>query len=198
MASLCSLSQQTVLQNQINIDNNEFVTISLLPEVQVQSEVNATVEFFKSSASTGIISFLNYLRITTQANYLISALNTNAAMIIEQFGNEYYFYGFSPIYAPYNSYSAETDIVSGCGNANPTPAAILRQYPPEFIYFTITYWYLPDPGTPMVKGFFGGCTPLESLLPSTLDCLYDIICLQLLIDYFPSLNQVCMTLFYHF
>ena len=42
----------------------------------------------------------------------------------------------------------------------------------------------------MVKGFSAGCTPLEALLPSTLDCLYHIQCLQLLFDYFPSLKQV--------
>ena len=42
----------------------------------------------------------------------------------------------------------------------------------------------------MVDGFFAGCTPLEPLLPSTLDCLYDSQCLLLLRDYFPSLNQV--------
>lgn len=42
-----------------------------------------------------------------------------------------------------------------------------------------------------VDGFFGGCYPLDGLLGSTLECLYDIKCLQLLKDYFPSLNQVC-------
>lgn len=47
----------------------------------------------------------------------------------------------------------------------------------------------------MVNGFFTGCTSLESLLPSTLDCLYDIKCLEILLEYFPTLNQVCMKLY---
>ncbi|CAF1281000.1 unnamed protein product [Adineta steineri] len=42
--------------------------------------------------------------------------------------------------------------------------------------------------TPL-EGFFAGCTPVEGLLVNTLDCLYDIKCVELLIDYFPTLNQ---------
>ncbi|CAF4117366.1 unnamed protein product, partial [Adineta steineri] len=44
-------------------------------------------------------------------------------------------------------------------------------------------------GSPYIEGFFAGCTPLEGLLNSTLDCFYDIKCVQLLADYFPTLNQ---------
>ena len=50
----------------------------------------------------------------------------------------------------------------------------------------------------MVDGFFAGCTTLEALLPSTLNCLYDIQCLLLLPDYFPNLNQVCSIVDYRF
>ena len=31
---------------------------------------------------------------------------------------------------------------------------------------------------------------LEGLLASSLDCLYNVTCLQLLADYFPGINQV--------
>ena len=46
----------------------------------------------------------------------------------------------------------------------------------------------------IVKGFFAACTPLEALLKSTLDCLYEINCLQLLTEYFPSMNQTYFNL----
>lgn len=42
----------------------------------------------------------------------------------------------------------------------------------------------------MVRGFFAACTPLEALLPSTLDCLHEVKCLMLLHEYFPALNKV--------
>jgi hypothetical protein len=54
-------------------------------------------------------------------------------------------------------------------------------------------WSIPEPNSIVVKGFYGECTPLEALLHSTLDCLYDIQCLELLIDYFPALKKVRMT-----
>ncbi|CAF4174600.1 unnamed protein product, partial [Adineta steineri] len=77
LAKFCLLSGQIVQQNRIDIDKNEFVTINLLCEEQVHIQVNTTVESLKNSASLRIISFLNYFRTNTQADYHISALNTN-------------------------------------------------------------------------------------------------------------------------
>ncbi|CAF1633955.1 unnamed protein product [Adineta ricciae] len=42
----------------------------------------------------------------------------------------------------------------------------------------------------IVKGFYIGCYPVEAILQSTLDCLYDIDCLQLLTNYFPKLQHI--------
>ena len=64
----------------MKLNNNEFVTISLLPESKLQSEVDATVRLFKSSLSTRILSFIDYIRVMTQANNFMTALNTNAAV----------------------------------------------------------------------------------------------------------------------
>jgi hypothetical protein len=59
------------------------------------------------------------------------------------------------------------------------------------------YWpYHPPDFEPsasaMVDGFFAGCTPLDALLASTFDCLYNISCLEIFSDYFPGLNNVCI------
>ncbi len=47
-------------------------------------------------------------------------------------------------------------------------------------------------GSGNISGFFGGLKPLDALLISTLDCLYDITCLELLVKHFPAVGQVCM------
>ncbi|UJR18486.1 hypothetical protein I4U23_005392 [Adineta vaga] len=83
LASLCSISQDTVSQKRMDLDNNEFVFSDLLLENQVKYKVNATIEFFKKNSSTGIISFLNYLRTNMQTNFLVSALNTNFLFIVD-------------------------------------------------------------------------------------------------------------------
>ena len=80
MSSLCALSREITWKNEVKLNNNEFVTISLLPESKLQSEADATVQFFKSSLSTRILSFIDYIRVMTQANNFISALNTNTAL----------------------------------------------------------------------------------------------------------------------
>jgi hypothetical protein len=154
--------------------------------------VNGTAEFFKNSASTRIISFLNYLRITSQANYLVSALNTNLVIAIGGGGDQYLFYRFPTTYSPY----AMSVYQISCDNENPTSAASFESffYTPNYLYHM--NWMEPAENSKIVSGFFGGCTPLEALLRSTLDCLYDITCLQLLIEYFPALNQVCVALSY--
>ncbi|CAF1263473.1 unnamed protein product [Adineta ricciae] len=41
----------------------------------------------------------------------------------------------------------------------------------------------------VIDGFFSGCTVLDGLLVSTLDCLYNPQCLEQLTSYFPDLNQ---------
>ena len=77
MAKFCSISKDTIFQNQFNMDNDDFISIHLIPEEEVQSNVIATKELLKNSAIVKIISFINYLRIVTRANYFISGLNTH-------------------------------------------------------------------------------------------------------------------------
>ncbi|UJR08381.1 hypothetical protein I4U23_012652 [Adineta vaga] len=77
LARLCSFSKDTVRQNQLNFDNNEFVTIKVLSSHQVEVETKAIFNSMKKSISIQIMSFFNYLRTTSQANSQVSALNTN-------------------------------------------------------------------------------------------------------------------------
>ena len=55
-------------------------------------------------------------------------------------------------------------------------------------------WRIYPPNATIVKGFFAACTPLEAILKSTFDCLYDVYCLQLLTEHFPSIHQTNLNL----
>lgn len=194
MASLCSVSQRTVSETQNHLANNEFVSVYLVSEVQIQSEVNATIETFKRQLSNRIISFLNYLRIVARANFFITALNTNAVMILSNTEFQFSVIGFQVVYDPatiYNSIDAEN---LPCSIANPTSPAGFFSFLNNTSIFAHTEWYKPTLNSTLVNGFFVGCTPLEALLQSTLDCLYDVQCLQLLTEYFSALKQVCITI----
>jgi hypothetical protein len=229
------------------LDNNEFVTTNLVSEVEIQSAANAIAEFFKNTASNQIILFLNYIRTFTQANYIISALNTNMVSTVVKGNSDILTFPpgvkvrrstteYGGVGAEYNQstngvpqsitlpksrfsrataansggygiFRAETLYIASptdyassledatCGNANPTSPAGFFSTSAALDISDHVIWDIPTANSEVVNGFFGGCTPLEALLPSTLDCLYDIECLQLLIKYFPALSQVCMTLF---
>ncbi len=191
MSSLCSFSEDVISQNEFTIDNNEFVGIYLVSEGQVESEVNSTVESIKNSAFTQIISYLTYLRRNTQSNYFISALNTNALIQIVNNGSHYIVEGKQTMFLDMlDLWAIWSYEYTQCGIENPITAAIF-DYVTEILYPPSHFiWLKPDSDSIFISGFNVTCTPLEGLLESTLDCLYDIKCLQLLVDYFPGLNQV--------
>ena len=152
-----------------------------------------TVQFFKSSASTRILSFINYFRFITRANNFISSLNTNGLISLMFEASRTFLTGKFEMYQP-NIYYDANEEGSSCVNENPTsPTAFFTP-----IFNTTSYngetWHYHPPNSTLINGFFAGCSPLEALLKSTFDCLYDTNCLQLLTQYFPRINQVCFNI----
>ncbi|CAF0998855.1 unnamed protein product [Adineta steineri] len=168
-----------------DIENSDFITTYLLTDTQIEFEVNSTTESFKSSASARMIMFLNYLRTTVRANYLVSALNTNLIIQISADLNDPF--GVKAI--PVRYYSTSGAFVP-CHQNNPTKAATLHPLLNNSMTWRDIQKFESMPNSTIVSGFFAACAPLEALLQSTLDCLYEIECLQLLSDYFPPLNHM--------
>ncbi len=115
-----------MLEKKINFDNNKFVTVYLLSEEQIRSEVAAMVELFKNNATIQMTSFISYLRIITRANHFISALNTNLVVTVSGFPGGYHTSGGWTYF--YNDLTNEVNIDIACSNANPTPPSGF--YPP--------------------------------------------------------------------
>lgn len=176
----------------MDLNNTDLVTLELLSEIQVQQELSGVINNQKNNAFSRITSFLNYLRTTIQGNYLVTGLGTNWLVEIVYFnettdttvGTSVKYY--TP---PFGSLS--------CSSTNVFIAASL----PPLSNLSINYVRRANmrawPNSTIVAGFFTGCTPAEALLRSTLDCLYEMDCLQLLSRYFPKLNQVCTRSFNH-
>lgn len=171
------------------------MTKNLLSEEQIQAEINASAEFLKNSLSSQIIAFLNYFRTMVHANYFISALNTNA--VVERPVTV-----SSLIASAYRTACRLTDIsmgqssISVCSIENPISSVRFFSSSYDTGYIFRPAWQYDLPTNEYVKGFFTSCTPLEGLLVSTLDCLYDFNCLQIWFNYFPALNQVCSEKFW--
>ncbi|CAF4074583.1 unnamed protein product [Adineta steineri] len=81
LADFCSICQKTVFESLTDLKNEQLVTVQLLSDDQVRSQILANIDLIKSSVPAQIESIVKLLQITTQTNSLISALNTNAHVV---------------------------------------------------------------------------------------------------------------------
>ena len=169
-----------------------------MPENEFRSQIMASVDLTYSNIPRQTIVHLNFSEITTRSNSLISALNSNVTITVFQVGNGsislslqpiYYMdIGFSyrpelfkpPCYLEVSTTAAGFYQVSGYDDANGN-----FNWPVEYPLFRAK----PS----MVDGFFGACNPFSALLTSTLECLYNITCLDPFVNYFPRLQQVALS-----
>ncbi|CAF1166746.1 unnamed protein product [Adineta ricciae] len=187
LSSLCSLSMDAILKAKTDVDSKELISKYIQTEIQVASEVNAVVDSLRDSVSLQLVSFLNYLHMTDVGNYLISALNTNAVFKFLVESNRI------RTAAEGMNYCFEANNGAGCnmcGSVNHASAAI---FVPSFHYnesHLYSSWTDPLLSSTFVDGFFIACTPFQAILRSTLDCLYNVTCIDLLTEYFPKLSQI--------
>ncbi|CAF1432845.1 unnamed protein product [Adineta ricciae] len=167
LASLCTLCNNILKQTELNLRNEDFIAIELSSEERLKSEITSVVGGFRSSATTQITSYIDYIRTVTQANRFISRLNTNMVILGEKVNSSlkgsYVFHGFwSSLGDPFNSANMPENFVCDKG------------------YKPVSY----DIFRKSVKGFAQGCYPLEGLLANNLECFSDINCLNMLTNHF--------------
>ncbi|UJR06811.1 hypothetical protein I4U23_011098 [Adineta vaga] len=197
LAALCTASKDAVSQAIQDVDNQELVTVQLLEVEDIQSQVKASVDFIFTMALSKVTSILNFLQVLYQSNTLVSSLNTNALVIfhdLTSLDNPPQILINSTYYLNIALNPNDTLYSSSCAYRNPTARAGFFPIPnPQDREIHATWFNIPLSWTPfallMVDGFFGGCTPLDALLASTLDCLYKLGCLKILSAYFPRLNH---------
>ncbi|CAF1639407.1 unnamed protein product, partial [Adineta ricciae] len=180
LSRLCSLSDEIVFQLQTDVNNTQLLTINLLSIEQIQMEINNTIEFQRKNAFGQIVSFLNFWQTTIQRNYLASALGTNWFVFTDYRSNDPSIWGFP------TPYPSGNESYIKCDYNYPVIPAFLPPRSNDSKDFEISFNLIPN--STIVKGFSITCTPLDALLGSTLDCLYDTECIQLLVNYFPNLT----------
>ncbi|CAF1085874.1 unnamed protein product [Adineta steineri] len=195
LSALCSIAQNMVYQSLVDFNEIQLVTLELLQENQIESQIDDNIKVINSKTRIQFLSPLNFLQIITQSNSFISALNTNVAVKI-QINNGLPQINVNP--TMYVDKNASTPWAATGGS----PCSFKHATVPSGFYslseyesvMNHRYWpYYPPTFEPIasstVDGFFGGCTPLDAILSSTLDCLYNISCLEIFTNYFPGLNQ---------
>ncbi|CAF1511481.1 unnamed protein product [Adineta ricciae] len=189
LSKFCSLSNKIIAQIQKDIASTDFISIELVSIMEIRKEADGFIKLKRHSASDQMMLYMNYLISTTQGHFLATALGTN--YIVEILGDDDI--GLRIRARSVTQFDVDGPI-SLCAVENPLIAASLSPPSNEPIFVYRRSVMEPMSDSRIVQGFFVGCTPLGSLLASTLDCFYNLQCIQLLFDYFPNLNQTYINL----
>jgi len=145
----------------------------------------------KKRLSTEMISFFNYLRIYIRSNYFVSSLNTNFVLSTFFEKGQYVIHQIQTQYEPHVDLGrSKIRRTLFCGTDDIQMSVGFFPIQTTTNVYSRATWIKPTPNISTVNGFYAGCLPLEAILLSTLDCLYQQQCIQLLIDSFPNLTQV--------
>ncbi|CAF1116554.1 unnamed protein product [Adineta ricciae] len=197
LAAFCILAQEMISQVLTDIDHQQLVSIELLTNDNVQSQVAENIKLMRANTYVQMSSSLTFMRIIARSNSLISALNTNAHFSITAMDNETFLLAIdSTVYYRKNMpMFVYTKGIYSCNLVNSIVPTGFYSIPYGARNIYDNYW----PDTPLsstsfnisnvIDGYFSGCTVLDGLFVSTLDCLYSPQCLEQLTSYFPDLNQ---------
>jgi hypothetical protein len=146
---LCTLANNTLDDNLSIFLSNELISKRAQSREVIETQMKAAIDHFQLSTPQMFNRMLNFIREIAQGNGLLSSIDSNW-YVLPMKRNEYYGLLYPRSYGTNNC---------SCGpNAMCTSSAAINR------------WNVP--------GFFVGCDPLESLLQSTLQCLYDLRCIN--------------------
>ncbi|UJR17374.1 hypothetical protein I4U23_004269 [Adineta vaga] len=149
-----------VAKNELSIFlNSTFISTSMIEYDVFQKQIDATMVNFKTnSLSSNYLLALELIRAIYSTNAFISAFGTNWFPVIREVRHN------EKIYMRPQEYNR-----SSCNCATSTTCVQ-----------TMTLKRKSEPLWP-VPGMLSGCLPLDSMLESTMECLYDQTCLDMII-----------------
>lgn len=156
LKGLCELSNQSVEQSIGEVLSSLLITSQLLSQRTFEERIDQTINYMKANAPVTFNRILHLLRITNHVNNIVSDYGTNYLFFISDDASQNQTIAYTQPLIYDNNCS--------CGlNLSCTIDASFNDT--EFM---------------IIKGLKMGCTPGESLLASTLECFYDLSCIDLL------------------
>lgn len=154
LTTLCSLANQASIDAIDEYLSDGLISIHVQQREMIVSQMNNTLRNLRSSIEKAFLHRLHFIRKVIQDNGIITLMRSNWYLSSERIGN-----GASKTLRAksrtYNNDRCSCAVNSTCSS----PARIDET---------------------LVPGFRVGCDPLEALLQSTLECLYDYQCISLL------------------
>jgi hypothetical protein len=167
LRKLCELINSTISNSSILFYSNQHVNAFVIRQELLKSQIQSLTDQFRSSTANSFSLSLAIIRDTTQINALFSAAETNYILQISAAKTQIFMHS--------ESYDGcECVISSSC-----VKQAAFYKHPNSTPLF-------------VVRGFYAGCSVVESLLQSTLECLYDESCLNQLQSHISSSSSIDM------
>ncbi|CAF1235164.1 unnamed protein product [Adineta steineri] len=166
LSFLCLESDQYIVQRITLFNSTSYIANKALAPETFDLETNKINEAFTQSTTHSFVTMFTLTSMMTQNNMLVNSKMTNFGLNFLK-TNSSYSVGVSPI--SYIMYSKNNTIRCDC-------LLFTQCYMPLSIYLNtnIQSWYMDIPG------FYRGCTLLDSMRYSTLTCLFNESCLNIM------------------
>ena len=152
LASLCRVANETVTDAVNAFLAGNVITKQADPNKTVQSKVTSVVTQFEQSTTDAFTTIFNHVQDMIQSNRLLSSTMSN-----------WYFSEFVAI-------TLSLDTAENLPRSYENGTCSCHKNPTCSSPAWIDQWHVP--------GFRVGCYPIESLMQSTLECLYDTACIH--------------------
>ena len=160
LKELCHISIESVRNLIEHFLSTSFITNELLFEHDFNQRIDATIAQTKSNAPNSLNSIMSFIRNVNFGNAIISTYGTNFKYVL---------------------------ILSNHSSAPPTEAEIYDNDCSCALRSNCTSQAYRIGNTSSdriaLKGLKIGCTPSESFLSSTLECFYDVLCIDIIKEY---------------
>ena len=157
LSSFCTLSQQTVNDSINSLISNTLISVQALSHSEFENQLQSSIGILIQQTPTKFIHTLEYIINTFRSNQL-EHLFLSSWMLGYTTANENYVVATHPI-----SYNNNTCLCA-------TSMSSLCFWPMTYKLFNTTNITLP--------GLVGGCLPVDGLRQSTLECLFDSVCVE--------------------
>ena len=187
LSSFCYLSKKFI-NNQIqNFLSNTFLTpIALSPySLDIQSQAQSL--FIRTSTTNDFLQLLQLIRDTIYSNSMQTALQTSRIFRLSVI-----FDGLMGVNIMPTLFFDRNDTICLCDTQS-TCVSSLSGFFDLFAYEVDGNYTGSTSLISNVTGFVTGCYALESILQSSLQCLFDSQCLNVILDFFPHINTSNIT-----
>ncbi|UJR22378.1 hypothetical protein I4U23_025440 [Adineta vaga] len=163
LKSLCDLTNETIMNELLVFGQTQLVTADLIQSELFQGQLELAIEQFKVNTPNSLLRLLHLIRNFTYMNQFLSGSYANFNVqysTVQEYAKSNVtleVYGSTSTLANGTSYSCSCANDIECGRS---AALYVGPSGARKIIF-------------IIPGFYSRCFPVESLLPSTMECFYD-------------------------